>query len=114
MKTLLFVALLCTCVPALAGISADPLITSTTVTAEGVSLTLANLEQERTVVLITHYKSGEQYHRETIKRHNGFSARFDLSALADGRYVITVEKGNTVRKQVILKEGDTVRCSDWS
>ncbi len=115
MKSLFVFLVLCTCVPALVtATSSDPLLTHTTITDQYIGLTLANLEQERTVVTITNLVTEEEVYREMIKRHNGFAAQFDCAALPDGRYVITVVKGEITRRQIILKQAGTVLCSDWS
>ncbi|CAH1002398.1 hypothetical protein LEM8419_03292 [Neolewinella maritima] len=126
MKTLLFVCLLCAAAvsanPApqqgvaapTAKAAVEPLITRTMVVDQQLGIVLANLERVRTRVSITRMGSGEAIFQKHIKRHNGYSAMLNLKHLDDGRYVITVKKGDVVRKQVVLKDGDLLMCSDWA
>ena len=125
MKTLLVYLLLCAA-PTVGALSSvpvaidatavptDPVLTRTTVSGPGIVLRLANLERQRTVVTITELAEQREIHREVIKRHNGFVARFDCAALPDGRYVISVHKEAEVHQQIILKDGDRVWCSQWT
>ena len=113
MKAILFLCLLGTCVPALASTPAEPLITNSSVVEQQLFLTLANLEQQRTLVTVTKLDSDYRHYTKLVRNHNGFSAVLDLDRLPRGRYVVTVKKGDTLRRQVILKTKAGLRCSAW-
>lgn len=115
MKSLLFSLLVCTCVPALAmsAPDTDPLITRSSIDGYSLQLGLANLEGVRTEVTLTGLDNGDIFYRQLVKKHNGFRSGLDLSDLTAGRYLITVTKGETVRRQVILKTEAGVMCSQW-
>jgi hypothetical protein len=113
MKALLFICLLGTCVPALASAPAEPLITRSSVDGDGISVMLANLEQQRVHLTLTDLDNDRELMHRHVRKHNGFRAQFNLSELEEGRYLITVKKGDTVRRQVILKTATGIMCSDW-
>ncbi|MBB4080381.1 hypothetical protein GGR28_003015 [Lewinella aquimaris] len=114
MKSLLFLFLLCTCVPALATTPAEPLITRSAVEAYNLSLTVANMEKQRTRIEIRDAKNNSVVFGTTVKNHNGYRASFNLSELDPGRYIVTVKKGDTVRQQIIRKSEVGIMCSDWN
>ncbi len=117
MNTLLFSFLLCTSGPAAtppADLAAvEPLITRSFVAAGRIDLTIANLEKEVTVVKLTSLSTDETLFRQRITNHNGYSVSLCLKEVPEGRYVISVEKGDTLRRQVVLKTETGVLCSDW-
>ena len=118
MKTLLFAFALSASVFAPVAIGAapltvEPIITRSTVQAERLELTLANLEQELTVVRLTNLDDDFVYYSDRIRNHNGFGVSLDLKELPAGRYVLSVRKGDVSRSQVILKNERGVMCSDW-
>ncbi len=113
MKSLLFFLLLGTCVPAFASAPVESLITRSHVTATHLSLTLANLEQDRTLVQFYDLDTEVTLYRQVVKDHNGFSVNLSLEELPTGRYVISVQKGDTLRRQVIRKTETGIQCSDW-
>ena len=115
MKYLFVFLMACTCVPALASVPADaePLITRSQLDGHQLSLTLANLEQQTTRVEITNLDTDVRHFREVVNRHNGYRVAFDLDQLEQGRYVIAVKKGDTLRQQVILVTDTGIMCSDW-
>lgn len=92
---------------------ADPLITRSSIDGHSLQLALANLEGISTEVTITALDNGDRHFRELVKKHNGYRSGFDLADLDAGRYVITVTKGETVRRQVILITENGMMCSDW-
>ncbi|MCP9234761.1 hypothetical protein [Lewinella sp. JB7] len=116
MRSLLFLFLLCSCVPAIAATTfdAEPLITRSVVEDGMLSLTLANLEQERTRIEIRDAKNDRVLFGTTVKNHNGYRTNFNLEELEAGRYVVTVKKGETVRRQIIRKTEAGIMCSDWN
>jgi hypothetical protein len=113
MKTLLFFCLLGTSVPALATTPAEPLITRTSITEMHLCVTLANLQQQRTFVWVRRLDDGEVYFREVVRKDNGHQTTLDLSRIPDGRYVVEVKKGDTLRRQIVLKKADGLLCSGW-
>ena len=116
MKTLLFTALLCTCVPAAtfaASDAASPLITRSVIAGERLDLHFANLQQQRTEVQITSLDNGTEHFRKVITKHNGYRLALGLEDLTDGRYAVTVSQGEVVRKLVILKTEAGTMISDW-
>ncbi|PPK85249.1 hypothetical protein CLV84_2141 [Neolewinella xylanilytica] len=112
MKSLLFALALATTVPATAT-TVEPLITRSFVEDNRLELVLANLEQERTVVRLTNLDQDIEYFSDRVKHHNGYGVSLSLDKLPAGRYVLSVEKGDTVRRQVILKTETGTRCSAW-
>lgn len=92
--------------------AADPLLVSTYPKQHQLTLRLANLQQQRTTITLEEM-NGTAVCRRSVRDHNGFAVTFDMEALDNGRYVLVVKKGDTVRKQVIRKDEDGVRCSDW-
>ncbi len=113
MKSLLFFLLLGTCVPAFASAPVEPLITRSHVADTHLSLRLANLEQDRTLVKLYDLDTKKTIFRQVVKDHNGFSINLSLEQLPEGRYVISVEKGDTLRRQVLRKTKTGIQCSDW-
>lgn len=79
----------------------------------GLEVLIANLEQEKTTVSFTSLDTGLFYFKDRIRKHNGYTYNLNFDRLEFGRYLLTVKKGNTVRKQVILKSETGVTCSDW-
>ncbi len=61
---------------------------------------LINLQQENTQIILRKMK-GAVVFRETVRKHNGYQIRLDLSGLEDGRYVLQVEQDGTFKSQVI-------------
>lgn len=115
MKSLLFFffLLLGTCVPAFAFAPVEPLITRSSVEDSRLALTLANLEQDRTVVQLYNFVTNETLYSKVVRNHNGFSVSLSLKELPEGRYIVCVKKGDTVRRQVILKTEAGIQCSAW-
>ncbi|MGB3799700.1 MAG: hypothetical protein WA952_07775 [Lewinella sp.] len=114
MKSLLFAFVLASSVPAVAtAATVEPLITRTFIEEDRLEITLANLEQERTTVRLTDLNNHTEYFSERIKNHNGYGVCLSLDQLPEGRYVLSVQKGDTVRRQVVLKTATGTMCSDW-
>jgi len=117
MKKYLFLALLL-CLSATTFLSAnavldgtDPMIVRTEATNQSVQVLLANLEGVTTNVMIRSLDSGDVMFRDQVKNHNGFSFDFDLEELKQGRYILAVEKGETVKQQVILTNDNGIFLS---
>lgn len=91
----------------------EPLIIHSYITVAGLDLTIANLEQEVTTVTLTDLNGRKKYFSEVVRKHNGYSWSIGLDKLPEGRYCLTVKKGDTIRKQVVLKTEMGVMCSEW-
>ncbi len=115
MKSLLFALALSTAAPAVAtATTVEPLITRTLIEEGRLEITLANLEQERTIVRLTDLNNRTEFFSDRIKNHNGYGVCLSIDELPAGRYMLSVEKGDTIRRQVILKtDAGTTMCSDW-
>lgn len=122
MKTLFYslFALVLACGPALVSatplstVDPEPLIVRSQPVYGGMAITLANLEQVRTTVTLHALDdSNRKLYTDVITNHNGYSLNLNLDKLDEGRYVLSVKKGDTLRKQVILKDANGIRCSAW-
>ena len=114
MNTLLFAFVLASAAPTFSpATGAEPMITRSNVAEHRLEVTLANLEQQLTVVRLTDLDQNTEFFSNRIKNHNGYGICLSLTDIPEGRYVLSVEKGDTVRKQVILKTETGVMCSDW-
>ncbi|WP_116125413.1 hypothetical protein [Lewinella sp. IMCC34183] len=98
--------------PALAT-AVNPLITRSSLGDNALMLTLANLEQTRTKVKLSSLSTGAVYFRDIVNKHNGYCINLILDDLPEGRFVLSVEKEDVLRRQVILKTANGVMCSDW-
>ena len=114
MNTLLFALVLSSAAPGFSAATVvEPIITRSLVDEHRLEITLANLEQQLTVVRLTDLDQSTEYFSNRIKNHNGYGVCLSLTDIPEGRYVLSVEKGDTVRKQVILKTEKGVMCSEW-
>ncbi|THH34932.1 hypothetical protein [Neolewinella litorea] len=116
MFTLLLSLLLSTGVPAPeipTDDAATPLITRSVIDDEDLELTVANLERQKTLVLMTDLKTDEVLFTKRVINHNGYSVRLALGELPEGRYVISVKTGDVVRQQIIMKTENGILCSAW-
>ncbi len=119
MKTLIFAAVLLSSfvsVPLESGNHSnpdEPLIVRSQTGITGLEVILANLEQEVTKISLTDLDKDEEYFSETIRKHNGYSMNLKLDNLPEGRYLLSVKKGETLRRQVLLKSADGLMCSAW-
>ena len=114
MNTLLFSLLVATATPAVSPATAvEPIITRSYLEDSRLDLVVANLEKERTIVSLTDLDGKNEFFRERISDHNGYRVSLNLKELPAGRYIVSVEKGDTVRRQVILKNDAGTMCSDW-
>lgn len=69
------------------------------------TLHLANLQQEMTVLRILDF-DGAVYLRKTITEHNGYALNINLEDLPDGRYFLRVtQKGSQVDQVIFKGEG---------
>ncbi|MEL6141024.1 MAG: hypothetical protein AAFU67_05350, partial [Bacteroidota bacterium] len=78
---------------------------------QSIQVLLANLEGVTTHVVIRSLESGDIMFQDRVKEHNGFSFDFDLEKLDNGRYILAVEKGETLKQQVILIDDNGVYLS---
>jgi hypothetical protein len=113
MKSLLFICLLGTCVPALANTSVEPLVTRSSVTDQQLYITLANLQQQTTYVQVRRLDDDQVYLKKRVSKHNGYRASIELSDMPNGRYLIEVKKDDTLRQQVVVKTDHGLLCSAW-
>ena len=111
---MLFFVLLCTCVSALAnnGTTDDPLVTRTEVEAFQLGLQLINLQGVRTVVTLKQL-DGSAHYQTRVKEHKGYAVSLPLAEAPEGRYLLTVKQGKTLRQQVVVKSAAGVMISDW-
>jgi len=79
-----------------------------------VKVRLYNLQEQRTIFKITDLDEEIRYYAATISKHNGYAKILDLSDLADGRYLITVDSGDTTLKQIMKVEGQSILLSEFS
>lgn len=115
MLTLLFSLLLSTSATAapVPMTDADPIITRTAVDNDHVELTVANLLKERTLINLINLETDEVHFTKRVTDHNGYSVRLSLKEMPEGRYVLCVKNGDTVRRQVIMKTETGILCSAW-
>ncbi len=114
MKSLIFALALSFVVPAAAtAATVEPIITRSSVEENRLEITLANLEQERTILRLTDLDTRADFFTDRIKDHNGYGICLSLDEIPEGRYVLSVEKGDITRRQVILKTKTGIMCSAW-
>ena len=119
MKSLIYLAVLLSSfvsVPAGAAAlpnSVEPLIVRSAMAETGLELVLANLQLEKTTITLTDLDAEETYLTETVRKHNGYSFSINLEELPEGRYCLSVKKGDTLRRQILLKTETGVMCSAW-
>ncbi len=73
---------------------------------------LANLEKQRTNVIIDDLSEPNTLFYKRLKNHNGFSQRINMDDLDDGRYKITVQRGDEKWIKVLRIENDQLMFSD--
>ncbi|NJB85980.1 hypothetical protein GGR26_001748 [Lewinella marina] len=115
MFTLLLSLILSTGAPAieLPNPDAEPLITRSVVYDDRIELTVANLEKERTLIRLLDYETEAVHFAQRIDDHNGYTIHLSLEKLPKGRYVISVQKGDTERQQIVKKTDVGIICSGW-
>lgn len=91
----------------------EPLIVRSQAGITGLEVILANLEQEATKISLTDLDKDEVYFSEVIRKHNGYSMNLQLDKLPEGRYLLSVKKGEALRRQVLLKTEAGLMCSAW-
>ena len=70
-----------------------------------INLQLINLQQQKTFIALSSADEDITFYTKTIKQHNGFSENLNLTALPEGRYVITVQtKAKTIRQVIRVNE----------
>ncbi|MEL7160442.1 MAG: hypothetical protein AAFN92_06775, partial [Bacteroidota bacterium] len=117
MKTLIISCLCLTyfvSVPAIpAELPEEPMIVRSKTVDDGLELRLANLEQTTTKVQLTSLDREREVFTEHVRKHNGYALLIKNKDLKHGRYLLTVSKGKTTRKQVILVTKAGMMASDW-
>lgn len=91
----------------------EPLIVRSHMSIMGLEVIIANLEQEVTTVTLTNLDTKSQHFSDVVRKHNGYSYNLKLDDLPEGRYCLSVKKGETLRRQILLKTETGVMCSDW-
>lgn len=91
----------------------EPMIVRSQVGVMGLEVIIANLEQAITRVSLTNLDTDVQHFSDVVRKHNGYSWNLNLDKLPEGRYLLAVKKGDTVRQQVLLKTAAGVMCSAW-
>ncbi|MEM6397386.1 MAG: hypothetical protein AAF741_13645 [Bacteroidota bacterium] len=92
----------------------DPMNMKTEVDGMDLNLRLTNLQQETTFVNLSTIDGDEVFFTERIAKHNGYAVGLQLDDLPDGRYLLTVKKGDTVKHQVVVIENGDLLLSDIS
>lgn len=67
-----------------------------------VEVSMVNLKQERTRIVLTSLDGEMLYFEDTIKNRNGYRRKLDLNELKSGKYVLEVKQGSKVLSQVIV------------
>jgi hypothetical protein len=99
------------CTPALANTPpAKLLLKVETVDQNHLTLHLANLQMETTVLSIQDFE-GTTYFRQTINDHNGYAANINLEALPEGRYLLHITGKDSQIVQVVVKAEDALYVS---
>ncbi len=75
-------------------------------------LKLANLQKQRTNVIIDDLSEPNTLFYKRLKNHNGFAQRINLADLEDGRYKITIQQGDEQWIKVLRIEDDQLMFSD--
>ena len=70
------------------------------VSEKTVRIQLANLQQQAAEVTLENI-DGKVMYEYTIRKHNGFNMDLDLAKLPEGRYILQVKQGDTIRTQII-------------
>ena len=77
-----------------------------------VNVRLFNLQELTTTMRITDLDGKVSYFQEIIRQHNGFTQNIDMDKMADGRYLLQIEQGDSVKQQVIVISDRQVMLSD--
>ena len=93
--------------------AADPLLTNSRTERHHLTVRLANLQAQRATIVLETMDGSQLISQRSVRGRNGYAITFDMEALDNGRYVVSVKKGDTVRRQVVRKDAAGVRCSDW-
>ncbi|MEM8584113.1 MAG: hypothetical protein AAGF87_07590 [Bacteroidota bacterium] len=92
----------------------DPMQVTTEVDGMDLNLRLINLEQEDTFVNLSTIDGNEVFFTERITKHNGYAMALQLHELPDGKYLLTIKKGDTVKNQVVVIEYGDILLSNIS
>ena len=92
----------------------DPLLVRTSTEAKTLRVVLANLEQETTRTTFASLKSGQLLWQSVTRKHNGDNKLLNLETLPQGRYVLTVTKGKSQTRQVVVITADGIKLSEQS
>lgn len=86
--------------------------TVTTTATKTLEVTLVNLQQQRTNIMIQSIDGTVVYFKDIVKKHNGYRKKLNLTDLKAGRYLLIVENSDEKLQQVILvKEDNTLLLS---
>ena len=77
-------------------------------------LSMVNLQLEKTVVTLHDLSSNESLYKEVIQDHNGYRMALNLNELPTGRYVLSVKKGDTHKRQVVNVLSNMILLSQFS
>lgn len=111
-KSLLLVALMVASFTLSANNDPEKLqVKSKVVENQSIVVQLFNLQQELTTMSIISMDGKTTYCKKFVKDHNGYSWKIDLEEMPEGRYVLEVQQGDTVKKQVMLIRSDNVQLS---
>ena len=113
----LMLAIAALSVPALAesNVNIEPVegkvLVKTAVDGKDLKLFLANLQKERTTVILESMDGDTKFYRGIIENHNGYIQGMDLSKLPNGRYNLKVKNVNQVYTKVLKIETNKVWVS---
>lgn len=113
---LLALFLLCAYAPvsAHAQSSDDPMNVRSEVEGMSINLLFSNLQQETTTVNLSNIDGEDVYFTEYIRDHNGYNMSLQMDELPDGKYLLTIKKGDTIKNQVIVIQYGDILLSSMS
>ncbi len=80
----------------------DILVNAKITSGKTISLKVSNLQMEKTSIRITDLKGNNTFYRDSVKDHNGYGRRLNLSDLPSGKYMLTVKQKDENVKQIIV------------
>ena len=89
----------------------DLLVKTKQVDSRSFRLTLANLQQENTRIILENLSGSSTYFSRFVRNHNGYSTLLNLSKLPDGKYALKVSQNNETLTLVIAIKGDQLLFS---
>ncbi|SEP79045.1 hypothetical protein [Neolewinella agarilytica] len=91
----------------------NPLIVRSEIAGNDLEVIIANLNQASTYFTLIDLDRDREVYRDKIRKRNGYSYKLGMEKLKNGRYLLSVKKGDVVRQQVILISRNGMMCSDW-